>query len=331
MTQLYIFSIRVSVMHQNHGLTRYRYFLVIVATFLATAGTARADEPIPFVISCANCETISDFVNRMNSHLNFRKNTADTRDAVYMVVSQSSAKIAIAETWFESNPMFPGWTIPQIDLITETVVETKLADQVLIARAAIDKANVDDLPTVIYPNGSVQVGGGDYQSTAMLYMNGHPAVTMEQAEGTVPWSTLLSRTTSIREKLLSVLSSTVKKIFVKLEFADGSYGVFYVADSTTAGIHEVYYVDAEGNVIVIDAELLDEVEDVNLPAPDDASGEIDENAPHGGGSGGGGGGGASGGSWAATGSVSSGSFLITLQFPSGNGRSGNVIIEDIIN
>lgn len=249
-----------------------------------------------------------------------------------MVISHSSAKTAVAETWFESNPMFPGWVIPVVDMVTETQVEMLIADQYVTARAVFEKEHIGELPTVLYddtyPNSGVAVGQGDWQNDSMLHMNSHPEVTMIVGGGTVPWSVMAGTVRMALLKLGAQLGITLIDIYVKLEFSDGSYGVFYVADMSTAGVHAVYYVDADENVYIIDPDLIDEVNDPALVDPD-VVGDVDHDVPHGN-SGSSGSSGGTGTWYAGAASTGSGAFNVTVFFPStGGGRYGLVTIEDI--
>jgi hypothetical protein len=202
--------------------------------------------------------------------------SSDLHDAVYVVISEAEAKIAVAETTFLllDNPPFHSWH-PLVRMVTRTEEELALLDQFLLGRAAYGAEHVDDLPYVDYPDDGVFVGAGDYQLTSELFMNGHPAVTVAQLEEELVWGTFLSRVSSVWNRVAGMLAGEVFRVYIRLDFHDGSYGVFIIKDTTTAGVHPVYYVDKDGNLTVIDESLMQDVDDPNITDPD-VTGMIDD-------------------------------------------------------
>lgn len=300
---------------------------VVIAVLSLNLGyiqPATADEGAPFILKC-DCQSVSEFNAAIVDDMLARRDVYDYREGAYLVISETDAKIAVAKTWFSLWFVpYQGFTyVTNVDMLTDTEQEMAFMDQYMIARAAYAKAHRDELPTVTYPNSAVHVdiNSTTYQDTAYLYMNGHPAVKMVQLGEEVAWSVFRSKVDSFIAKLASLVTGEVLKPYVKLAFADGSYGVFCVVDSTTAGVHAVYYVDKDGNVVIIDEELLEGIEDPNIASPKE-SGDVND-VPHQGTT-----------TWEAgvVGSGASASIVIYAPFSgSSGGAGGRVFIDDLLN
>lgn len=292
----------------------------------ARFASAATPAPVPFVLKCY-CQTVEEFTAAVMDDMLVRADSWDSRAGIYVVISEADSKIAVVNTWYSLWFVpYQGFSyIPEIDLLTETEEEMAYMDQYLLARAAYDKAHVGDLPTVTYPNSNVYVGAGSYQETVFIFMNSHPNIKLQQLGQEVAWNTFTASLNSFKAKLASMFGATIGyKPYVKIVFSDGSYGVFCIVDSTTAGVNPVYFVDKDGNVTMIDENLLDGVEDPNLPAPE-VTGDVDD-VPHGGGAGGG---------WWGAGlnntpaTMPNGWTLYAIFSGAGGQRVGHVYIEDI--
>ena len=101
-------------------------------------------------------------------------------------------------------------------------------------------------------------------------MNGNPQVVVPAAAGGVAGSMAMGE---LAKKMNSFWSKVWKRasvtgalaFYVRLNFEDGSYGVFQVVpDGSSVVAHEAYYVDKDDNVFIIDEEKLGGVEDPNI-------------------------------------------------------------------
>ena len=242
--------------------------LVVV---LLSSNAFASDVPETKFRSCADCEKVNDFKFLIRQDARRSDSRFTGAPATYFVVSESHPRIAIAKvTFFYHARSAQYW--PSIEMVTATDEETLFADSLMLARAALAASQIDELPTVTYPRNDTCVCGhpASYQTDAWLFMNGNPLVVIPATTGGVATSMALSK---LAEKMNTFWSkiwsrapiSEVATFYVRLNFADGSYGVFQVAASTSSvKAHEVYYVKKDGTVVIVDSDKLGGIEDPNI-------------------------------------------------------------------
>jgi hypothetical protein len=233
------------------------------------------------VDTCSYCENDSDLWGYVYDRVIYQYGSySGGPELLYIARSGTKAKSsAFSVTWYEWEwPPYGYMYSPEVTPLALDEEELYFIDQSISGRAAILKDHIDEMPVANYGGAPSAFHGGDTEEQTVVFLMGNPEFTLPAIASSRALSNWAGRSTSFWGRVAVSLGLDIAgidpAIFVRVNFPDNSFFVFYVEPAgSSLHVTPVYKVSADRNtVVVIHDELIENVEDPVL-APGSASTE----------------------------------------------------------